>query len=261
MITLNKTLNVVVVAGASGIGRIIVESFVEQSCEVMVCDVSRQHIQSFKRAFPKVTICETNVGQYDEVREFFDQVSKTMGHIDVLVNCAGIAGPTARMEDIEPDLWDQTINININGMFYCIKEAIPLLKQSNSPSIINLASNAAFYGFPLRSPYTAAKWATIGMTKTLAMELGDDGVRVNAICPGSVSGQRIDRVIEADAKEQGKSIETIKASYVKQVSLKTFVEPEDVAHMCLYLASDMGRFISGQAIGLDGHTEGLSANL
>ena len=179
----------------------------------------------------------------------------------MLVNCEGIAGPTASLEDIDPGDWDQTIRVNLNGMFYCLKEAIPLLKNSEQPSIINIASSASFFGFPLRSPYTAAKWAVIGLTKTLAMELGSDGIRVNAICPGSVRGNRIDQVIEADAKEQGKTIEEIEKLYLAQVSMKTFVEPEDVANLAMFLSSDLGRFISGQAIGLDGHTEGLSNNL
>ena len=179
----------------------------------------------------------------------------------MLVNCAGIAGPTASLEDIDPGDWDQTIRVNLNGMFYCLKEAIPLLKNSEQPSIINIASSASFFGFPLRSPYTAAKWAVIGLTKTLAMELGSDGIRVNAICPGSVRGNRIDQVIEADAKKQGKTIEEIEKLYLSQVSMKAFVEPEDVANLAIFLSSDLGRFISGQAIGLDGHTEGLSNNL
>ena len=163
--------------------------------------------------------------------------------------------------DIDPDEWDQTIRVNLNGMFYCLKEAIPLLKNSDTPSIINIASSASFFGFPLRSPYTAAKWAVIGLTKTLAMELGSSGIRVNAICPGSVRGDRIDRVIEADAKEQGKTIEEIEELYLTQVSMKTFVEPADVANLAMFLSSKAGRYISGQAIGLDGHTEGLSNNL
>jgi NAD(P)-dependent dehydrogenase (short-subunit alcohol dehydrogenase family) len=162
---------------------------------------------------------------------------------------------------VEPDEWDHTIAVNLSGMFYSLKSAIPLLKTSNQASIINIASSAAFFGFPLRSPYTAAKWAVIGLTKTLAMELGGEGIRVNAICPGSVSGNRIEQVIQADALEQDKTIEEIKELYVKQVSMKTFVEPEDVANMALFLTSDYGRYISGQAIGLDGHTEGLTNSL
>ena len=261
MITLEKKLNVVVVAGASGIGNKIVKAFVDQKCTVFVCDISQTHISTFKQEFPNVSIYKADVSIYAEVKAFFKQVEKQVDCIDVLVNSAGISGPTASLEDVSPGDWAQTMNINVDGMFHCIKEAIPLIKKSNNPSIINMASNAAFYGFPLRSPYATAKWATIGMTKTLAMELGKFNIRVNAICPGSVSGDRIDRVMAADAQEKGTTIEEIKSLYVKQVSLKTFVEPEDVANLTLFLASPMGRFISGQAIGLDGHTEGLSADL
>jgi NAD(P)-dependent dehydrogenase (short-subunit alcohol dehydrogenase family) len=261
MITLQKKLNVVVTAGASGIGKMTVKTFVDQGCNVFVCDISQQHIDAFKLEFPDVFISKADVANYKEVQQFFKEVSKKVDAIDVLVNSAGIAGPTARLEDVDPTDWSQTMAINVNGMFHCLKEAIPLIKKSEQGSIVNIASSASFYGFPFRSPYTAAKWATIGMTKTLAMELGPQGIRVNAICPGSVSGERIDRVIKADAEEQNKTIEEIKSVYVKQVSMRTFVEPDDVANLILFLASPMGRFISGQAIGLDGHTEGLSTEL
>lgn len=261
MLTLEKKLKVVIIAGASGIGRTIARSYIAQQCQVFVCDISTPFITDFKKEFPDTYIEQTDVSNYTNVKTFFDGVKKQIDCIDVLVNCAGIAGPTALLEEVAPDEWDKTIAINVNGMFYCLKEAVPHLKKSSAGSIINLASSASFYGFPFRSPYTTAKWATIGMTKTLAMELGKYGIRVNAICPGSVTGDRIDRVIAADAKEQGKTIEEIKTLYVKQVSLKTFVDPEDVAHLCLFLTSDYGRFISGQAIGLDGHTEGLSTEI
>jgi len=256
-----EEINVVIVAGASGIGREIARAYLKESAKVFVCDISEPLIKEFKKEFPSVYIKQVDVSSYKQVQGFFKDLTKEISVIDVLVNSAGIAGPTALLHESNTDHWDQTIDVNIKGMFYTCKESIPFIKKSKAGSIINLASNAAFYGFPFRSAYTTAKWATIGMTKTLAMELGKDNIRVNAICPGSVSGARIDRVIEADAKEQGKSIEEIKASYVKQVSLKTFVEPEDVANMCLYLSSEMGRFISGQAIGLDGHTEGLSTEI
>lgn len=258
---LKEKLNVVIIAGASGIGRVIAEIYYKEDCNIFVCDIDEIHLLDFGQAYAGIYMHRTDVSKYKDVQSFFKIVSKKVKHIDVLINCAGVAGPTAPMEKIDPKEWDKTIDININGMFYCLKEAIPLLKKSNIASIINLASNASFFGFPLRSPYTAAKWATIGITKTLAMELGGDKIRVNAICPGSVSGDRIDRVIKADAKEQKKSIEEIKKLYVKQSSLKTFVEPEDVAYLALFLSSEYGRFISGQAIGLDGHTEGLSNEL
>ena len=258
---LNRKLNVVIIAGASGIGKEIAAAYERENCRVFVCDISDDFIKTFKNDYPNIFIKKTDVSVYDDVAGFFKQVKKEEHSIDVLVNCAGIAGPTASLENIDPGDWDQTIRVNLNGMFYCLKEAIPLLKISEQPSIINIASSASFFGFPLRSPYTAAKWAVIGLTKTLAMELGSDGIRVNAICPGSVRGKRINRVIEADALEQGKTVEEIENLYLAQVSMKTFVEPEDVANLAIFLSSDLGRFISGQAIGLDGHTEGLSNNL
>jgi NAD(P)-dependent dehydrogenase (short-subunit alcohol dehydrogenase family) len=257
----NEKINVVIIAGASGIGREIARAYLGEDANVFVCDVSDELIAAFKKEFPDIYIEKTDVSEYAQVEAFFRSIGKQIDAIDVLINGAGIAGPTALLHDADPAHWDQTIDVNIKGMFYASKEAIPYIKKSKAGSIVNLASNAAFFGFPFRSAYTTAKWAAIGMTKTLAMELGNDNIRVNAICPGSVTGDRIDRVIAADAKEQGKSIEEIKASYVKQVSLKTFVGPEDVANMCLYLTSDMGRFISGQALGLDGHTEGLSTEI
>jgi len=258
---LNRKLNVVIIAGASGIGKEIAAAYDRENCRVFVCDISDDFIKTFKNDYPNIFIKKTDVSVYDDVAGFFKQVKKEEHSIDVLVNCAGIAGPTASLENIDPGDWDQTIRVNLNGMFYCLKEAIPLLKISEQSSIINIASSASFFGFPLRSPYTAAKWAVIGLTKTLAMELGSDGIRVNAICPGSVRGNRINRVIEADALEQGKTVEEIEKLYLAQVSMKTFVEPEDVANLAMFLSSDLGRFISGQAIGLDGNTEGLSNNL
>ena len=258
---LSKKLNVVVTAGASGIGKTIALAYKNEGCRVYTCDVSEEFILSFKSDAPDVFIQKTDIASFDDVKSFFSNVAQQVESIDILINCAGVAGPTASLQDVDPEEWRRTIAVNLNGMFYSLKEAVPLLKKSHRASIINIASSASFFGFPLRSPYTAAKWAVIGLTKTLAMELGGEGIRVNAICPGSVSGDRIDQVIEADALKQGKSAGEIKELYVKQVSMKTFVEPEDVAHLALFLTSDYGRYVSGQAIGLDGHTEGLSNNL
>tara|TARA_B100001250_G_C19690670_1_gene740142 strand:+ start:326 stop:1111 length:786 start_codon:yes stop_codon:yes gene_type:complete len=258
---LDKPLNVIISAGASGIGRSIAEAFIEQGSRVFICDISDHYIKKFNQEYPDVIVKRTDVSKYKQVLSFFKFISNKINHVDVIINCAGIAGPTSSLEKIDPKDWKHTIDINLNGMFYILREGIPLLKKSKTPSIINIASTASFFGFPLRSPYTAAKWAVIGLTKTLAMELGGMDVRVNAICPGSVSGERIDRVLKADAKAQGKSISEIRQLYTKQVSMKTFVESEDVAHLVLFLVSKYGRFISGQAIGLDGHTEGLSTEL
>ena len=153
---LDRKLNVVVVAGASGIGREGAAAYQQQGCEVFVCDISDHLIESFGNDYPDIFIEKADVSIYKDVANFFNKIKQAEESIDVLVNCAGIAGPTASLEDIDPDEWDQTIRVNLNGMFYCLKEAIPLLKNSDTPSIINIASSASFFGFPLRSPYTAA---------------------------------------------------------------------------------------------------------
>ena len=163
------------------------------------------------------------------------------------------------LEDIIPSEWDTTINVDLNSAFYCSKLAIPHIKLNNDGgSIINIASSASFFGFPLRSPYTAAKWGLIGLTKTMAMELGEDQIRVNAICPGSVAGQRIDTVMQSEARTRGVSFDEVKLGYTKQVSLKTFVDAEDVGNIALFLTSSLGAKISGQVLGVDGHTETLT---
>jgi len=181
-----------------------------------------------------------------------------MGGLDILVNNAGIAGPTALCEEVSIEDWRRTIDVDLNAQFYCTKYAIPMLKAAGSGSIVMMASNAALFGYPLRSPYTAAKWALIGLTKTLAMELGPHGIRVNALCPCSVEGPRIDGVIEREAAKRGVSAEKVREDYQRQSSLRTFVSPGDVAAMALFLVSDLGATISGQAIGVDGHTESLA---
>ena len=175
--------------------------------------------------------------------------------IDALINNVGIAGPTGVMEDLSIDDWKQTIDINLNSHFYFTKFAIPLLKKNQGGSIINLSSTAGLFGFPLRTPYAASKWAIIGVTKSLAMELGKFNIRVNAICPGSVSGDRIDRVIAAKASSLGINEKELREDFEGMVSLKTFVDKEDIANMATFLVSEEAKRVSGQIMTVDGHTE------
>ena len=176
----------------------------------------------------------------------------------MLVNNVGVAGPTAPVEDIAIDEWQRTIEVDLNALFFVTRMAVPLLKQRDGSSIINVASTAALHGYPLRSPYAAAKWAQVGPTKTWAMELGPHGIRVNAISPGSVSGARIDAIIKRDARERGLSEADIRNVYLRQTSMRTFISADDVAAMVLFLASGAAGKVSGQIIAVDGHTEGLS---
>jgi len=248
---------VMISAGAAGIGRVIAETFLNHDCLVHICDIDEDAISNFLADHPSASATKADISNVAQVEQVFDDVLDRHDRLDVLVNNAGIPGPTAQVENIEPADWDQTIAVDLNGHFYCTRKAIPLLKRSRG-SIISIASSVAFMGCPGRAPYTASKWAIIGLTKTLAMELGPHGIRVNAICPGSVDGDRVDGVIERDAKRRGQTAQAIRDVYLRQSSLRTFINPDDVANLALFLASDLASKISGQVIGVDGHTETLT---
>jgi len=250
-----------VTAGANGIGLTIARRFLSGGYAVHVCDISGAAIESLANSLPGATGSIADVSDPSQVEALFAELGQLHGRLDVLVNNAGVAGPVGRFEEIRPKDWDRTVEIDLNGMFYVTRLAIPLLRRSAGGSIINIASTAGLLGCPLRAPYVACKWAMIGLTKTLAMELGPEQIRVNAICPGSVNGPRINGVIERAAQEQGKTEEEIRAAWTQQVSMRSFVEAEDVASMAWFLASPEGRYVSGQSLAVDGHTETLSSPL
>ena len=249
---------VLISGGASGIGRCMAEAFLGEGSAVHVCDTSTDSIASFLAANPAATATVADVGAAEQVATVFDDLGENYGRLDILINNAGIAGPTAGVADIKVADWDQCIAVDLNGLFYMTRLAVPLLKKTGGGSIINIASTAALHGYPLRSPYAASKWAQVGLTRTWAMELGSSNIRVNAICPGSVSGPRIEGVIERDAAERGLPEAQIRDTYLRQTSLRTFVSADDVANMAVFLASDKAARIFGQSIAVDGHTEGLS---
>jgi NAD(P)-dependent dehydrogenase (short-subunit alcohol dehydrogenase family) len=250
---------VLITAGANGIGRNIAEKYLSYGCKVHVCDINQDSIDNFIKANPSATASITDVSNVTQVEKMFNDFKGLYSHLDILVNNAGIAGPTALVEDIDPDDWAQTINIDLNGPFHCTKFAVPLLKANGSGSIINIASNAALFGFPMRSPYCASKWALVGLTKTWAMELGPHNIRVNALCPGSVTGERIDGVIERDAASRGVSAQEVRDIYAEQSSMRLFVTPDDISNLAIFLSSKLGASMSGQIMGVDGHTENLSS--
>ncbi len=245
-------LRVLVTAGGAGIGRAIAQAFVAHGARVHVCDFDRAALDEAHRLMPQVTQSVTDVAMPAEVDGLFADVKRELGGLDVLVNNAGIAGPTAKVEDMKPEDWDRCIAVDLNSMFYCTRLAMPMLKAAGGGSIINLSSVAGRLGFPLRTPYAAAKWAVVGFTKSLAIEAGPDGVRVNCLQPGNVEGERIDRVIDAKAKALGIPFEAQKQKLLETVSLRTFVTAEDIANMALFLATDAGKHISGQALSICG---------
>jgi len=247
-----KGLRVVVSAGAAGIGRAITRTFVEQGARVHICDVDDAALEAFRREMPEVTRTRADVSSVTDVERLFQDAERSLGGLDVLVNNAGIAGPTARVEDIRPEDWDRCIAVDLNGMFYCTRKAMPMIKAAGGGSIINLSSIAGRLGFALRTPYSAAKWAVVGFTQSLAVEAGPDKVRVNCIQPGIVEGERIDRIVAAKAGQLGLSPEKVLAQMVEGIALKSTVTAQDIANTALFLASDAGRHISGQAISVCG---------
>jgi NAD(P)-dependent dehydrogenase (short-subunit alcohol dehydrogenase family) len=249
---------VLVTAAGAGIGRAIAQAFLDNGARVHVCDVAADRLAELKAAAPSVGVTETDVADPSQVDRLFDEAMSALGGLDVLVNNAGISGPTGPVETVSPSDWARTIEVNLNSQFYCARRAVPALKQAGGGAIVNLSSTAGLLGCPLRSPYVASKWAVIGFTKTLAMELGPYGIRVNAICPGSVEGERIERVIAAEAKSRGVSAEAVRESYLEQTSMRTFVTQDDVVNLVLFVCSDKGSKISGQALAVDGHTEHLA---
>ena len=243
-----KNKRVLITAGAGGIGRVMTETFVRAGAKVHICDVVTEAIAHTTKALPSVTATPCDVSDLGQVDQLFADVKKHLGGLDVLVNNAGIAGPTGKVEDIKIEDWERCIAVDLNGMFYCTRVAMPMLKAAGGGCIINLSSAAGRLGFPFRTPYAAAKWGVVGFTKSLSMEVGADNIRVNAIQPGVVEGERIDRVIDAKAKALGISFEEQRKISLERVSMKTMVSAQDIANMALFLASDAGKHVTGQAI-------------
>jgi NAD(P)-dependent dehydrogenase (short-subunit alcohol dehydrogenase family) len=254
MDTSAKGLRVLVTAGGAGIGRVIAQTFLDHGARVQVCDLDEKVLASLPREIFRVKADVADVAQVDRL---FEEVKKNLGGLDVLVNNAGIAGPTAKVEDIDPKDWDRTIAVDVNGMFYCTRKAMPMIKAAGGGSIINLSSAAGRLAFPMRTPYSFAKFGVVGFTESLAAEAGPDRVRVNCIQPGIVEGERIDRVIAAKAKGLGTTFEDVKNRMLAGVSMHTTVTQQDIANTALFLATDAGKHISGQAISVCGGTRYL----
>ena len=248
---------VLVTAGAGGIGRAIAATFLAHGARVHICDIDERALALCRKELG-ASQSVADVSKPGDVERLFADVKRELGGLDVLVNNAGIAGPTAKVEDIAPEEWERTIAVDLHSMFYCTRLAMPLLKKAGGGSIINLSSAAGRLGYPLRTPYSAAKWAVVGLTRSLAMEAGPDGVRVNCIQPGFVEGERIDRVIEAKATARGISVAAQKKELLGRVSMRSTVSAQEIANMALFLASDAGAHVSGQSLAVCGNIETLS---
>jgi len=252
---------IIISAAANGIGWSIALECMSNGAIVYITDKNNEsldRISKHKLYEKQLFLDKVNSENFKEVENYFNKIKHKIDNIDALINNVGIAGPTGKLEELNINDWKETIDININSHFYFTKFSIPLLKNNNGGSIINLSSTAGLFGFPLRSPYATSKWAIIGMTKTLAMELGKNNIRVNAICPGSVAGDRMKRVIKAKAKSFGIKEENLQKDYESMVSLNSFVDKKDIANMAVFLLSEEAHKISGQVMTVDGNTERMN---
>ena len=251
-------LRVLVTAGASGIGAVIARAFGEAGAHVHVCDIDRAALDRLAAEAPGISSSTADASMQGDVDLVFDDVHGTLGGLDVLVNNAGIAGPTGPIQALDPSLWERTVAVNLNSQFLFARRAVPLLKDSGAdPCIVTMSSVAGRLGYAFRTPYAATKWAIVGLMKSLAIELGLHGVRVNAILPGTVEGERINSVIAARAAATGVSPDAMRDEYIRKTSLRRMVTAEDVAAMTLFLCSPAARNITGQAVSVDANIEYL----
>jgi NAD(P)-dependent dehydrogenase (short-subunit alcohol dehydrogenase family) len=244
-------MRALITAGASGIGRAMAAGFDAKGFEVWVTDVDTAALADLPTHWNG-----HHVDAADEagVAALFEMI-KAAGGLDVLCANAGIAGPTALVEDVALSDWQKCVSVNLEGAFLATKYATPIMKAAGAGAIVYTSSTAGIYGYPNRAPYAAAKWAIIGLMKTTAMELGPFGIRANAICPGAVEGPRMEGVLQREATAKGMTRDQVYDGYAAGTSMRSFVEAEDIANMAVFLGSDAARMVSGQVISVDGHTE------
>ena len=242
---------VLITAGAAGIGREYARAFAATGAKVFVCDIDEKSLAATAKEMPGLIVQVCDLSRRAEIERMVPDAVARLGGLDVLINNAGISGMTLPVADYPPDDWDRVIATNLTAMFDVTRLAIPHLKQSKAGVIINMSSVAGRFGFQNRSPYAATKWGVIGFTKTLALELGEFGIRANAIAPGAVAGDRIERVFAGRAQISGKSMSEVRAAAMAEQSIKEMVDPADIAALAVFLASDAAKSISGQVLPID----------
>ena len=251
------TKRILITAGAGGIGKCVAERFLEQGARVAICDADADAVDAFAHAHPDVIAETVDVTDEAAMGEFLERVGEAFGGIDIVHANAGIGGPAGMIDEISFADWRRTVDVTLLGTYNVCAWAAPIMREQRSGNMILMSSTAGIHPFPYRSPYAAAKWAIVGLTKTLACELGPYGVRVNCICPGPVEGDRIDRVIAREAAARGVSDNVIRDKFVDRLSLKQWISPEDIADAVEFLTSDKASKITGLAVPVDGNTEGI----
>ena len=249
---------VLITAGCSGIGLGLAKRFAARGDRIAVCDADAAAVARMQADHPAFIAHQADVTDEAQMNAFLSAVETEWGGVDVVCANAGIGGPAGRIEDLDYDAWKACVGVNVFGAFLTCRWAARVMRAQGSGLIILTSSTAGLFGYPLRSPYAAAKWGIVGLTKTLAMELGPAGVRVNCICPGAVMGDRMERVLANESAATGTPVEELRQNYVACTSLKSWVSVDDLADMALFLASPAAGKISGQILAVDGHTESIN---
>jgi len=255
MVDLKQTQRVIITAGGSGIGEAIAESFLNKGSKVHICDINEKTLNGCLQKHKRLRGSVTDIGNSTDVENLISEALDWMGGVDVLINNAGIGGPNSNLEDISYKDWNRTISVNLNGMFYCIKNIAKTMKDQKSGCIINISTASAKVALPGRSPYVASKVGVLGLTHTVAREYGPYGIRCNAILPGLINNERGRGILSNHAKEKNIDFEEAEKNFLKYISLRTWIDPSEVGELAVFLASSAGRHITGQQIGMDGNVE------
>ena len=246
----------IVTGAAGGIGRQTATQLAAAGAAVYINDIDADAIAEARTAIPGLAGEVTDMGDPAAIKTFFGRAVEHLGGLDILINNVGSAGPTGPVEEVTLAEWNTCLAVNLTSAFLCVQEAVPYLRAAGGGTIVNMSSAAGKFGFPLRSPYASAKWAIVGFTRTIALELGPDQIRCNCIQPGPVEGARIQRVVQAKAAAEGRSDNAVRDELAAITSLRRFVDPDDIAAMIVFLCGDGGRSVTGQALSIDSGMEG-----
>ena len=249
------TENVLVTGGADSVGRVIAQAFAARGDKVHICDVNAEALAQTLAANPDMRGTVADVGDRDAVAKVFAQARQWMGDVTVLVNNVGIGGPRASIEEIDIAQWQQTLDVNVNGMLYCMQQAIPAMKERRHGVIVNFSTGSTRTRLPMRTAYVVSKYAVEGLTLNAARELGPHNIRCNAILPGAINNARMRKIVSDRADALGQPVEAVTRELLKYISMRTMVEPEEIAAMVLFLASDAAGKVTGELVSVSGNAE------